>query len=56
MNTKKINELKTLMDRWNATGRLAFHYPRKKMVSLDGGSCKTEEKAIEYLRDFFDVQ
>jgi len=46
-------ELKTLMNRWISTGRIAFHYPRKKQVSLNGGKAISEKDAIKYLKDFF---
>jgi len=46
-------ELQILLDRYRKTGRVAFHYPRKKQVSLNGGRLKSEAEALKYLKEFF---
>jgi len=39
-----------LLSAWRATGGIAFHYPRKKRVSFDGGRSISEVDAIAKLK------
>jgi len=42
--------VKDLVAKYNKAGRVAFHYPRKKKVSLDGGRLMSEKDAIEKMK------
>ncbi len=43
---------KKLVEDWKATGRLAFHYPRLKRISLNGGRSLPEREAIKQIKEF----
>jgi hypothetical protein len=47
-----LKELKTLIELWEKSGRIAFHRPRKKTVSLNGFKEIPEKDALEYLREW----
>ena len=36
---------------WNDSGRIAFHYPRKKMIRLNGGIALSEKDAIKKIKE-----
>ena len=42
-----------LIEAYRATGRLAFHYPRLKRISLNGGRSLPEREAIDHIKEFF---
>lgn len=42
-----------LLARWKETGRVGFHYPRRKQVSLNGGRRISEDEAVVRLTEFF---
>ena len=44
--------LKTLIDEWEKTGRVAYYHAIKKTVSLNGGKAMPEKEATEYLQDW----
>ena len=44
-------QIESLIEQYNATGRVAFHYPRKKEISLDGRRSMKEGDAIEKMRE-----
>jgi len=44
--------LKTLIDEWEKTGRVAYYHAIKKTVSLNGGRAMPEKEALEYLQDW----
>jgi hypothetical protein len=44
--------LKTLIDEWEKTGRVAYYHAIKKTVSLNGGRAMPEKEAIKYLQDW----
>jgi len=46
-------KLQEAMQKWQASGRLAFYYPRKHTVSLNGGRQMSETKALIYLTKWF---
>ena len=48
MNKSYINYY---INRWNDSGRIAFHYPRKKMIRLNGGVALTEKDAIKKIKE-----
>jgi len=39
------------VNKWNATGRIAFIRPRKKRVSLNGGREVSYEEAIKTIKE-----
>lgn len=43
--------LDNLIDRYEATGRIVFVYPRKKCISINGGRCIKYAEAKEYLKE-----
>jgi len=43
--------LDTLINEWRASGRLAFVYPKRKEVSLNGGSAKSYATTLAYLKE-----
>jgi hypothetical protein len=47
-----LKELKILIEAWEKSGRIAFHRPRKKTVSLNGFKELSEKDALEYLREW----
>jgi hypothetical protein len=44
------DKLKDLIAKYKKTGRSAFHYPRKKQISLDGGRAMSEKDAIKNMK------
>jgi hypothetical protein len=40
------DDVKKYIDLYNATGRIAYHYPRKHKISLNGGPQLPEKEAI----------
>ena len=44
-------ELKELLEKWEASGRVYFIYPNKGLVSLNGNRLKSYQDALTYLRD-----
>jgi len=44
--------LKTLIDEWEKSGRVAYYHAIKKTVSLNGGKAMTEKDALKYLQDW----
>lgn len=49
----KNMDVKTALDAWRKTGRIAFHHPKKKTVSLNGGKHIPERDAVAHIADFF---
>lgn len=47
-----LKELKTLIEAWEKSGRVAFHRPRKKTVRLNGFKELSEKDALKYLREW----
>lgn len=43
---------RAIFDAYNATGRIAFYYPRKGMISINGGRRKPVKVAIEEMEMF----
>ena len=41
-----------LIEAYNATGRIAFHYPRKHRISLNGGKSLPEKDGIKRIKEF----
>lgn len=41
-----MTKLEKTIEAYRASGRVAFHYPRKNMVSLDGGKLLPVKDAI----------
>ena len=46
-----MTNLTDVLSEYRATGRLAFHYPRKNTVSLNGGKAVPVKDAIKIMRD-----
>ena len=41
----------TLVEQVNSKGWVAFHYPRRKQVAINGGRLKSYPEAIAYMKD-----
>lgn len=46
-----MTKLEKLIAAWNATGRCAFYYPRKKLVSLNGHKAVPVKEAIAQMTE-----
>lgn len=46
-----LGEAADIIDAYNATGRAAFLYPRKRMVSLNGGRLTPLKDALKLMRE-----
>lgn len=53
--TEIMNErvLLPLIDKWQATGRIAFYHVRKQTVSFDGKQEISVPAAIKKIQDYF---
>ncbi len=49
--TSTPKQIESLIEQYNATGRVAFYYPRKKEISLNGGRAMKEVDAIGRMRE-----
>ncbi len=45
----------TIIESYRATGRLAFHYPRKKLISLNGHKAIPVKEAIAQMRHLLEA-
>lgn len=45
------NQQQELMKAYIATGRTAFYYPRKKMISLNGGKLLNIKEAVSKMKE-----
>lgn len=54
--TEQMNErrLLKLIDRWQASGRIAIYHPRKQTVSISGGHEVSVMDAITAMEAYFD--
>jgi len=43
--------LKQLIEKFNKTGYIAYHYPRLKKVRINGGRMYSEKEAVKILTD-----
>ena len=46
--------VKEAIQRWEATGRIAIHHPRKGTISLDGGRAMGEDAAVRRIQECLD--
>jgi hypothetical protein len=47
-----MSGLNELLAAWRNTGRVAHHYPRKHLVSLNGGRAVSEKEAADKIKEF----
>lgn len=45
-----MKKLQTLLAKYQSTGRIAFHYPRLKRISLNGSRSIPEKEAIQIMQ------
>ena len=55
INGGKEMGLAQLIKKYNDTGRIAFHYPRLKRVSFNGGRSVTEKEAARRITEFLNT-
>ena len=44
-------KIQKIMEAYRKTGRIAFYYPRKKKISLDGGRLLSINEAVEKMEN-----
>lgn len=49
------HELQNLIDKYRATGRIVFVYPRKKRISLNGGRATDYATAAEKMNELLNT-
>lgn len=49
----KNMDVKSALDAYRKTGRVAFHHPKKKTVSLNGGKHMPERDAVAHIAYLF---
>ena len=46
-----MNELQKTILEFNQKNYVAWHYPRKKLVRINGGKTMPENEALQYMKD-----